>query len=50
MVLKVRETLIAQRTTLINTVRGHASEFGIIAGKGVGKIDWEWDHAPSIGR
>jgi transposase len=38
MVLKVRETLIAQRTTLINTVRGHASEFGIIAGKGVGKI------------
>jgi transposase len=38
MVLKVRETLIGQRTALINTVRGHASEFGIIAGKGAGKI------------
>ena len=34
MVLKVRETLIGQRTALINTVRGHAAEFGIIAGKG----------------
>src|SRR6202046_857946 len=38
MVLKVRETLIGQRTALINTVRGHAAEFGIIAGKGRGKI------------
>jgi transposase len=38
MVLKVRETLIGQRTALINTVRGHAAEFGIIAGKGTGKI------------
>jgi transposase len=37
-VLKVRETLIGQRTALINTVRGHAAEFGIIAGKGAGKI------------
>ena len=34
MVLKVRETLIGQRTALINTVRGHAAEFGVIAGKG----------------
>jgi transposase len=32
------QTLIAQRTALINTVRGHAAEFGIIAGKGAGKI------------
>src|SRR3954464_12947485 len=38
MVLKVRETLIGQRTALINAVRGHAAEFGIIAGKGAGKI------------
>ncbi len=37
MVLKVRETLIGQRTALINTVRGHAAEFGIIAGRGAGK-------------
>ena len=28
MVLKVRETLISQRVALINTVRGHAAEFG----------------------
>ena len=38
MVLKVRETLIGQRTALINAVRGHAAEFGVIAGKGAGKI------------
>src|SRR6516225_3831764 len=38
MVLKVRETLIGQRIALINTVRGHAAEFGIIAGKGTGQI------------
>jgi transposase len=38
MVLKVRETLVGQRVALINTVRGHAAEFGIIAGKGSGKI------------
>jgi transposase len=38
MVLKVRETLIGQRTALINTVRGHAAEFGMIAAKGTGQI------------
>jgi transposase len=38
MVLKMRETLVGQRTALINTVRGHAAEFGVIAGKGAGKI------------
>ena len=38
MVLKVRETLIGQRVALTNTVRGHAAEFGIVAGKGAGKI------------
>jgi transposase len=38
MVLKVRETLIGQRTALSNTVRGHAAEFGIVAGKGIGTI------------
>jgi transposase len=34
MVLKARDTLVSQRTALINTVRGHAAEFGIIAAKG----------------
>jgi transposase len=38
MVLKVRETLIDQRTGLVNTLRGHAAEFGIIAAKGISNI------------
>jgi transposase len=38
MVLKVRETLVGQRTQLANTLRGHAAEFGVIAGKGMSKI------------
>jgi transposase len=38
MVLKVRETLIGQRTALSNTIRGHAAEFGIVAGKGPANI------------
>src|SRR5277367_5879930 len=38
MVLKVRETLVGQRTLLVNTLRGHAAEFGVIAGKGLSKI------------
>ena len=38
MVLKVRQTLIDQRTALANALRGHAAEFGVIAGKGLGRI------------
>jgi transposase len=38
MVSKVRETLVGQRTALVNTLRGHATEFGVIAGKGVSNI------------
>jgi transposase len=38
MVSKVRDTLVGQRTSLINTLRGHAAEFGVIAGKGHSKI------------
>jgi len=38
MVLKVRESLVGQRTLLANTLRGHAAEFGVIAGKGLSKI------------
>ena len=34
LVLKVRETLLGQRTRLINTLRGHAAEFGVIAAQG----------------
>src|SRR5271157_2998296 len=38
MVLKVRESLVGRRTLLINTLRGHAAEFGVIAGKGPAKV------------
>jgi transposase len=38
MVLKVRAALVEQRTQLINALRGHAAEFGVIAGKGTGKV------------
>ena len=38
MVLKVRETLIGQRTALSNTLRGFAAEFGIVTAQGLGHI------------
>jgi transposase len=38
MVLKVRESLVGQRTQLTNALRGHAAEFGVIVGKGPSKI------------
>jgi transposase len=38
MVLKVRETLVGQRTLLVNTLRGHAAEFGVIAAKGLSQV------------
>jgi transposase len=38
MVLKVRELLVKQRTQLVNALRGHAAEFGVIAAKGTGKL------------
>jgi transposase len=38
LVLKVRETLVASRTRLINTLRGHAAEFGVIAARGTSQV------------
>jgi transposase len=38
MILKVRETLLGQRTQLVNALRGHAAEFGVIAGKGIKRV------------
>src|ERR1017187_4186123 len=38
MVLKMRDTLVGQDTALVNTLRGHAGEFGVIAAKGIGQI------------
>jgi transposase len=34
MMLKTRELLVKQRTTLINAIRGHAAEFGVVAASG----------------
>ena len=38
MLLRVRDLLIKQRTMLINAIRGHAAEFGVIAAKGRVKV------------
>jgi len=38
MLLGVRDLLIKQRTTVINAIRGHAAEFGVIAAKGPVKV------------
>jgi transposase len=38
MLLGVRESLIKRRTQLTNTIRGHAAEFGLVAAKGLDKI------------
>jgi transposase len=35
---RVRETLVAQKTQLINALRAHLAEFGIVAPQGAGKI------------
>jgi transposase len=35
-VLKVRELLVKQRTQLINALRGHAAEFGLVVATGAG--------------
>jgi transposase len=39
MVLSARELLVAQRTQLVNAIRGHAAEFGLIAARGISRID-----------
>jgi transposase len=39
MLLGVRDQFINRRTQLANTIRGHAAEFGLIAAKGLGKIE-----------
>ncbi len=37
-VLSARELLVRQRTQLVNAVRGHAAEFGIVAAKGTSQL------------
>ena len=36
---RARDLLVRQRTQLVNAVRGHAAEFGIIAAKGIAQIE-----------
>jgi len=38
MMLSVRELLVKQRTQLVNALRGHAAEFGVIAAKGTQNV------------
>src|SRR6202035_1015131 len=38
MILTVRELLVKQHTQLVNALRGHATEFGVIAAKGTGHV------------
>jgi transposase len=39
MLLSVRESLVRRRTQLTNAIRGHAAEFGLIAAKGLSKVE-----------
>lgn len=39
MLIGVRDRLVRQRTQLTNAIRGHAAEFGVIAAKGLDKIE-----------
>ncbi len=39
MLMGLRDRLIRQRTQLANAIRGYAAEFGLIAAKGLGKIE-----------
>jgi len=39
MLAGVRERLVRDRTQLTNTIRGHAAEFGLVAAKGLDKIE-----------
>jgi transposase len=35
---RARELLVRQRTQLVNALRGHLAEFGVVAAKGISKI------------
>lgn len=38
MLLSVRDLLVKQRTMLVNAIRSHAAEFGVIGAKGIGRV------------
>lgn len=37
-VLSARDLLVRQRTQLVDAVRGHAAEFGVVAAKGTNRL------------
>ncbi len=37
--LSARDLLVRQRTQLVNAVRGHAAEFGVVAAKGMAQVE-----------
>lgn len=39
MILSLRELLVKQQTQLVNSIRGHAAEFGVIAAKGTSHVE-----------
>jgi transposase len=39
LMLKTRDLLVRQRTPAINAVRGHFAELGIVAAKGLAKVE-----------
>jgi transposase len=39
MPLRVRELLVRQRTQVVNALRGHAGEFGIVVGRGIERVE-----------
>jgi transposase len=39
MLHKTREMFVKQRTMSVNALRGHLAEFGIVAAKGIGRVD-----------
>ena len=47
MLHKTRELLIKQKTLSVNALRGHLFEFGVVAAKGVGRVDERIEKAES---
>lgn len=39
LVLRTRELLVDQRTQAVNALRGHAAEFGLVAAKGLARVE-----------
>jgi transposase len=39
MLHKTREMFVKQRTMSVNALRGHLAEFGVVAAKGIGRVD-----------